>query len=67
MLGWLSKILCLIGAHHWDYPGGHCEECGECDEMFGLHYKCRNEKGEHWPFDDNDCEGTDDPDPGKRR
>lgn len=23
--------MCVIGMHHWDFPGGHCEECGSCD------------------------------------
>ncbi len=31
--------------HRWDEPGGHCEECGACDEMYGRHERCRREKG----------------------
>lgn len=42
VLRWMGSIwrsfLCLLGAHYWDYPGGHCEDCGECDEFFGPHY-----------------------------
>jgi hypothetical protein len=28
---------CGFGLHRWDSPGGHCEECGACDEFFGKH------------------------------
>ena len=28
---------CAFGMHRWDMPGGHCEECGKCDEFFGPH------------------------------
>ena len=28
---------CRLGLHRWDMPGGHCEECGACDEFFGPH------------------------------
>ncbi len=28
---------CLCGMHRWDEPGGHCEDCGACDELFGKH------------------------------
>lgn len=34
---WLIKILCFIGIHRWDMPGGHCENCGKCDEFFETH------------------------------
>ena len=40
MPSWLNRLLCRIGAHHWDMPGGHCTECGECDEFFGVHMDC---------------------------
>jgi hypothetical protein len=35
--GAISRLLCLIGIHHWDQPNGHCLECGQCDEFFGKH------------------------------
>lgn len=28
---------CLCDLHRWDEPGGHCTDCGECDEFFGKH------------------------------
>ena len=31
---------CRLGMHRWDYPGGHCEKCGLCDEFFGPHNEC---------------------------
>lgn len=37
----LSKLLCWLGCHRWDCPGGHCEECGACDEFFHEHSVCR--------------------------
>lgn len=33
MLAWP----CRFGLHRWDHPGGHCEDCGACDEFFGPH------------------------------
>lgn len=41
---WLDKFLCFIDCHHWSDPGGHCIKCGKCDEIFGLHKKCRMDK-----------------------
>jgi hypothetical protein len=31
------RWLCWIGVHAWDLPGGHCQDCGACDEFFGPH------------------------------
>lgn len=31
------RLLCYIGGHEWDYPGGHCVDCGKCDHFFGKH------------------------------
>lgn len=33
---------CWMGLHRWDYPGGHCERCGLCDEILGRHEECRS-------------------------
>lgn len=35
---------CKLGLHRWDYPGGHCTDCGMCDEFFEKH-SCRNKEG----------------------
>jgi hypothetical protein len=40
----IKKILCFIGAHHWSDPGGHCIDCGKCDELFYPHYRCRESR-----------------------
>lgn len=31
---WISRLLCFIGCHKWDQPGGECEECGFPDTLF---------------------------------
>lgn len=33
----LCRMFCFMQLHRWDAPGGHCECCGECDELFGPH------------------------------
>lgn len=37
LLDLLDKFFCFGGMHCWDYPGGHCESCGKCDEFLGRH------------------------------
>lgn len=39
----ISWLLCLMGCHHWSDPGGHCLDCGKCDEFFHSHVHCREE------------------------
>ena len=34
------KMYCRMGLHKWDMPGGHCEDCGICDEFFEPHKNC---------------------------
>lgn len=45
MKRWISRLFCWMGLHRWDIPGGHCEECGACDEFFGPHRDCVEKKG----------------------
>lgn len=33
----LNRLLCWLGSHHWNYPGGHCIHCHVCDEFLGKH------------------------------
>lgn len=40
----LMVFPCKFGNHCWNEPGGHCEDCGKCDEFFGKHWACRNLK-----------------------
>lgn len=35
-----GSLYCWMMCHKWDMPGGHCEDCGECDEFFHLHREC---------------------------
>ena len=39
--GYSRFSYCWLGLHRWDYPGGHCEKCGLCDEFFGVHHDCK--------------------------
>lgn len=39
--GYSRYSKCWLGQHRWDWPGGHCERCGKCDEMFGSHGACK--------------------------
>ena len=32
----LKRILCWLGLHRWDKPGGHCEDCGVYDDFFDV-------------------------------
>lgn len=32
------RFWCWQHLHRWDSPGGHCENCGACDEFFGPHH-----------------------------
>jgi hypothetical protein len=52
MLGYIAGVFlvfclmpktgyCKMGLHRWNMPGGHCEDCGACDEFFGGHEACR--------------------------
>lgn len=34
---WKRRLLCWLGTHEWDHPGGHCVDCGKCDLLFGNH------------------------------
>lgn len=42
MIKWLKLLvagrsrflMCWLGMHPWDSPGGHCEKCGKCDTFF---------------------------------
>lgn len=31
---WFSRLMCFIGCHKWDCPGGECEDCGYPDTLF---------------------------------
>lgn len=35
-------LLCNLNLHRWDMPGGHCENCGACDEFFESHLMCKH-------------------------
>ena len=37
---YIPKLWCRIGLHKWDSPGGHCVDCGICDEFLGPHSEC---------------------------
>lgn len=45
----ISWWLCAARCHRWDYPGGHCEDCGVCDEFFGEHDREHEDDGEDYP------------------
>ena len=45
--GYSRFSYCWLGLHRWDYPGGHCEKCGKCDEFFGPHeHQSPNDRGQ---------------------
>jgi hypothetical protein len=41
---YVPGLWCRIGLHRWNMPGGHCDDCGKCDEFFGPHNHKRKKK-----------------------
>lgn len=36
----LDRLLCFIGCHEWDQPGGNCVKCGKHDDFFDRFPDC---------------------------